>query len=70
MTTVERIYEQVQSLPEPLQQEVLDFVEYLAHKLRREDTQWSQFSLQAALRGLEDEVWPEYTEAALKEKWG
>ena len=32
MTTVEQIQEQVQHLPEPLQQEVLDFVEYLRLK--------------------------------------
>ena len=69
MNTVERIQEQVQSLPEPVQQEVLDFVEYLAHKLRREDTRWSEFSLKTALHGLEDETWPEYTKNDFKEQW-
>lgn len=49
MTTVERIQEQVQHLPEPLQQEVLDFVEYLRlkqtkHQRRtaKQDTAWSK----------------------------
>ena len=32
MTTIEQIHAQVQALPEPLQQEVLDFVEYLRLK--------------------------------------
>ncbi len=32
MTTLEQIQEQVQALPAPLQQEVLDFVEYLRLK--------------------------------------
>jgi hypothetical protein len=69
MKTADRIHEQVQGLPESVQREVLNFVEYLAHKLRQEDTRWSEFSLKTALRGLEDDVWPEYAEDDLKEKW-
>lgn len=69
METADHIYEQVRALPEPLRREVLDFVEYLARKLREEDTGWSELSLRAALRGLEGEAWPEYGEEDLKEKW-
>jgi len=49
MTTIERIQEQVQHLSEPLQQEVLDFVEYLRLKqvkhqrpTAQQDTTWSK----------------------------
>lgn len=63
------VYEKMRRLPEPTQQEVLRFVEYLLFQSRQENILWSQFSLAMALRGLEDESWPEYGEADLKEKW-
>jgi hypothetical protein len=74
MSTVERINQQVQKLPEPLLSEVLHFVEFLMTKAipenaRQEDLQWSQFSLSAAMRGLENENMPIYDESDLKEKW-
>ena len=69
METAERIYEEVKALPEPLQREVLEFVEHLALKLREEDADWSELSLRAALRGLENEPSPEYGEGDFKEKW-
>jgi len=69
MTISERIQERLRGLPEPTQREVLDFVEYLAHKLRKEDDEWSRLSVTAALRGLEEETWPQYNEADFKEKW-
>jgi hypothetical protein len=69
MTISERIHEKLKGLPGPLQREVLDFVEYLAQKLRKEDHEWSQLSVTAALRGLEGEQWPEYDKGDLKEKW-
>ncbi|MDP2655447.1 MAG: DUF2281 domain-containing protein [Candidatus Binatia bacterium] len=69
METADRIYEEVKTLPEPLRREVLDFVEYLARKLRLEDADWSELSLRTALRGLENEAGPEYREDDLKEKW-
>ena len=37
---------------------------------RQEDVLWSKLSLRWALRGLEDEEWPEYDAQDLKEKWG
>lgn len=42
MTISERIQEKLRGLPEPPQREVLDFVEYLAHKRRKEDDEWSR----------------------------
>ena len=69
MKTAEVIYQKVKALPESSQGEVLDFVEYLTHKLRREDATWSEMSLSNALRGMENDVWPDYDEKALKEHW-
>jgi hypothetical protein len=59
----------VKLLPELAQQEVLDFVDYLLQRSRQEDVLWSKLSLRWALRGLEDEGWPEYGAQDLKEKW-
>jgi len=69
METAERIYEEVKTLPEPLQREVLDFVEHLVLKLREEDADWSELSLRAAMRGMENEPTPEYGDGDFKEKW-
>jgi hypothetical protein len=60
VTVAERILRHLQELPEPLQAEVLDFVEYLetrAHEAPREpeDAAWSAFSLSHVMRGLEGE---------------
>ena len=73
MTTVEQINQQVQKLPELLQEEVLDFVEFLMSKTKRdnsrqEDSEWSNLSLVAAMRDIEDEE-VIYNESDLKEKW-
>jgi hypothetical protein len=69
MDTAEKIYKQVKGLPDPCQREVLDFVEYLSLKLRREDLQWQRLSLQGALRGLEGEEWPNYETKDIQEMW-
>ena len=60
MDIVERILEQVKSMPELDQTEVLDFVEYLKSKKWRkeEDSEWSRFSLDSAMRGIEEEPCP------------
>ena len=44
MDIVERILEEVKSMPELDQTEVLDFVEYLKSKkgLKKEDSEWSR----------------------------
>jgi hypothetical protein len=69
MAVVDLIQEKVKLLPEPIQREVLDFVDYLLQRSRQEDLLWSKLSLRWALRGLEDEEWPEYDAQDLKEKW-
>jgi hypothetical protein len=60
MNVSDKIYQEVKKLPEPLQAEVLDFVEYLALKLKREissgpDLSHTGLSLSMAMRGMEDE---------------
>jgi hypothetical protein len=68
MTVVDLIQDRVKLLPEPIQKEVLDFVDYLLHK-SKEDREWVELSVRAAVRGLEDEQWPEYGDEDLKERW-
>ena len=73
MAMTQKIVERLQELPEPLQAEVLDFVEFLLKKTtdrssKEEDRRWSRFSLESALKGMEDD--PEvYSEADLKERF-
>lgn len=56
MTLDKTIQEHAQKLPYALQQEVLDFVQYLLMKTeQQENAEWSAFSLSAAMRGMEDE---------------
>ena len=66
MVVAERIYENVQKLPEQLQSEVLDFVEYLLLKVEREAWPqerhaWSNLSLEAAMRDMVKEDTSDYT---------
>ncbi len=72
MAVADKIHRYVQRLPEPLQVEVLDFVEYLLSKAKEvEDEEdgraWSALSLSLAMRGMEDEETPEYTLDDLQE---
>ena len=69
MKTSDAIRQKVDTLPEPLQREVLDFVEYLAGRHAKEGSEWSEFSLTSALRGMEEESWPEYGDNDIKEKY-
>jgi len=69
MAIADLIQDKVNWLSEPTQLEVLDFVDYLLYKSRQEDVLWSKLSLTSALRGLEDEEWPDYDDQDLKEKW-
>lgn len=61
MTTAQAIIQHLKALPDSMQREVLDFVEFLEsrHKegsaARETDDAWSGFSLESALRGMEDE---------------
>ena len=69
MTQSQKISDQIQQLPQNLQQEVFDFIEFL--KIKSKTTQdnewWAGFSLSSAMSGLEDET--EYQITNLKEKW-
>jgi len=68
MLVSEKITRHIKKLPNSLQSEVLDFVEFLLAKVERDqdDVEWSQFSLTTAMKGLEDEALPSYTLADLK----
>lgn len=71
MQVTEKIHKNVQMLPEVFQAEVLDFVEYLLTKseremTRQEESDWLNFSLASAMRGIEDENTPTYTTDDLK----
>jgi hypothetical protein len=71
MTITEKIQEGIQKLPTPYQAEVLDFVEYLLTKAiqgarDQEEGLWSKLALTSAMRGMEDEDFPQYTKADLK----
>ncbi|MCE2432667.1 MAG: DUF2281 domain-containing protein [Candidatus Latescibacteria bacterium] len=73
MTTADHISQHLQTLPEPVLREVLDFVEFLKsrHKIskdREEDTMWTDLSLTSAMRGMEYEEVP-YTLTDIKESF-
>lgn len=63
MSTAERIFKEVQKLPDTLAQEVLDFVEYieLKHGLRDRSTEELKLAQAPAMHHVwdneEDEVW-------------
>ena len=67
MGVADKIIEKVKSLPEEKQTEVLDFVDFLEKRIKEEENRdWSKFSLESAMRGMEDEE-PLYTLNDLKE---
>jgi len=70
MDTFHRIVEELKSVPESEQAEVLDFVERLKSRKERkdEDSEWSMFSLRSALRGIEEEPSP-YSVDDIKERF-
>ncbi len=53
MTLDERIHQYVQKLPSSLQEELLDFVQYLLMKAEKEER--ISMSLSSAMRDMEDE---------------
>ena len=69
VSTAESIFEKTKTLPGPLQNEVLNFVEFLQKKQAPPEDDWPALSLTTALRGIEDEEWPAYSESDLVEKW-
>ena len=73
MAVTEEINRRVQRLPEPLRAEVLHFVDFLLTRAEQDDGQedrtWLDLSLRSAMRGLEDESDPGYSEADLTERF-
>ncbi len=74
MAVTEEISRRVQRLPEPMQAEVLHFVDYLLTRAERDDARqeyqaWFDLSLRSAMRGMEDEEGPDYSEADLTERF-
>ncbi len=72
MSVSERIYEEVKKLPEPLQAEVLDFVQHLASRKKREISPESELvsaglTLSLEMRGMETEDSPSYSTEDLSE---
>lgn len=56
MSLAERIMNNLRTLPESKQVEVLDFVEYLRSRAEKEENiEWNNFSLSSAMREIEDE---------------
>jgi len=70
MTTLEKIVENLKTMPESTQTEVLDFIEYLKSKEDRggESYDWGEFSLDSAMRGIAEEASP-YGVQDIKEKF-
>ena len=70
MTTMEKIVENLKTMPESAQAEVLDFVEYLKSKEDRgsDSYKWGDFSLDSAMRGIAEEPSP-YGVQDIKEKF-
>ncbi|NPA31203.1 MAG: DUF2281 domain-containing protein [Chloroflexi bacterium] len=51
-----RIQQSIQQLPEPLLEELLDFVQFLLLKAEQQEMRaWNTWSLTMAMRGMEDE---------------
>jgi hypothetical protein len=74
MSIVEQIQMRASQLPEQLQAQVLDYLEFLSAKHaeqeeRQEDAEWSGFSLNVAMRGMEDEDMSGYECVKFVEKW-
>ena len=68
MLVSEKITRHIKKLPDSLQSEVLDFIEFLLAKAERDqdELEWSQVSLTTAMRGMENESISTYTFADLK----
>ena len=59
-----------ESVREVLQEERLTLYNALIPDINnQENEEWNQFSLEQAMKGLENDNLPEYTEADLMEKW-
>jgi len=78
MNVAEVIYEKINSLPDEKQQEVFDFIDFIASRYNKKqiipsneeltDDIFVNFSMHHALRGIEDDP-VTYTSEDLKERW-
>jgi Protein of unknown function (DUF2281) len=70
VTTLEKIVENLKTMPESAQAEVLDYVEDLKSKKEGgdEDSKWGEFSLDSVVRGIAEEASP-YGVQDIKEKF-
>ena len=70
MTTLEKIVENLKTMPESTQAQVLDYVEYLKSKNEGGDEgyNWGDFSLVSAMREIAEEASP-YGVGDIKEKF-
>jgi hypothetical protein len=70
MDTTDRILHQLRKLPDAARS-IMDFVDFLVLKARSldEERTWSSLSVEAALRGMEDEPLQAYTDDDLLERW-
>ena len=70
MSIKELINHKIDSLSENEQKKILDLINLIEqHSFERDCQRWNQFSLEEAMRDLENDELPEYTEADLIEKW-
>ncbi|MBI4777252.1 MAG: hypothetical protein HY788_24225 [Deltaproteobacteria bacterium] len=70
MSTLEKIVKNLGIMPESIQAEVLDYIEYLKFKEERggEGYNWEDFSLESAMREIAEETSP-YGLEDIKEKF-
>ena len=70
MTLAQKILQKIEKLPESVQAEVLDFIDFIdLKKGHPTDSEWKDLSLSSAMRDMENESSPEYTTGDLKEKF-
>ena len=73
MKTIEKITKRIIKLPKKSQVEVLHFVEFLLSKSgateKEYNQKWNRFSLEQAMKGLENDDLPVYYVSDLKEKY-
>jgi hypothetical protein len=70
MTIKELINQKIDNLSNSEQKKVLDFVNILGQQqTKAENEEWNYFSLEEAMRDLENDNLPEYTQVDLIEKW-
>lgn len=71
MTVAQQIQEKISHLSEYLQRQVLDYSDYLSAKydVNKDIKNWNIFSVESALRGMENEDTSIYDNATFKEKW-